>query len=567
MTQQPVGPQTPAGQATLALKYAQKGEGWREVANRVAAALCDSPEHYHAFRDAVTDMRFVPGGRILAGTGTTKVVTLANCFVSGTIRDSLWNEPGSIMQRLTEAARTMQMGGGIGYDFSTLRPRRDIVRSLGSMASGPVSYIEMFSAMGKTISSSGERRGAQMGILRVDHPDIEEFIYVKQNSDRITSFNLSIAVTDAFMDAVRSGTPFPLVFEGRTYREIDPRALWELIMRSTWDWAEPGVVFIDRMNALNNLAYCETIAATNPCSEQPLPPNGACVLGAFNLTRYLKPLPGPSMLDGRFWFDWGQFEQDIPVVVRAMDRVFDVSSWPLAEQAEEAQNKRRIGLGVMGLANALEAQGAPYGSEEAVSGASKIMRVLANEAYFASACLADERGRFPAYTDTFLRSKFLEQAISPAVKGRIAQSGIRNSHLITVAPTGTTAFMADNVSSGVEPVFATREIRNVETPEGITQMEVSDYGFRELGIAPKTANEVTPREHVQMLCAVQKYVDSAVSKTCNVPSDTPWEDFKQIYMDAYEGGAKGCATFQMAGKRAGVRQAVADCEGPSCALG
>lgn len=564
---QSVGPLTPAGQATLAFKYAQPGEGWREVSNRVASALCEDMDEFHAFRNMMLDMRFIPGGRVLAGAGTTKKVTLANCFVSGTIADSLWNAPGCIMQRLTEAARTMQMGGGIGYDFSTLRPRRDLVRSLGSMASGPVSYIEMYGAMGKTISSYGERRGAQMGILRVDHPDIEEFIYAKQNSDRITTFNLSIGITDKFMAALASGESFPLVFEGRTYREVDPRALWELIMRSTWDWAEPGVVFIDRMNDLNNLWYCEKIAATNPCSEQPLPPFGACVLGAFNLVKYLIPKSRPSKLEGRYLFDWARFMRDIPGAVRAMDRVFDISAWPLPEQAEEAQNKRRIGIGVMGLASCVEALGCPYGSQHAVTEASTVMKVLANEAYFASACLADERGRFPLYRDEILHSKYLNQAISSAVRGRIAQSGLRNSHLITVAPTGTTAFMADNVSSGIEPTFAVREQRNVETPDGIQVMEVEDYGCKYLGIAPKTADQVTPSEHVQMLCAVQKYVDSAVSKTCNVPSDTPWENFKQIYLDAYNGGAKGCSTFQVAGKRAGIRAAVAECEGSACAVG
>ena len=270
-----VGPQTEAGLATLAFKYAQPGEGWREVANRVAYALTENSVEYHKLRDAVVEMRFIPGGRILAAAGTSKRVTMANCFVSGTIADSL-HGPGSIMERLSEAAKTMQMGGGIGYDFSTLRPWGDLVRSLGSHASGPVSYISMYDAMGATIASYGERRGAQMGILRVDHPDIERFIYAKQNDNKINRFNLSIGITDEFIMALRSGTPFALRFEGRTYREVDPAHLWELIMRSTWDWAEPGVVFIDRMNHWNNLRYCETIAATNPCSEQPLPPFGAC---------------------------------------------------------------------------------------------------------------------------------------------------------------------------------------------------------------------------------------------------------------------------------------------------
>lgn len=561
---QPVGPQTSAGLATLAFKYAQPGETWREVSNRVASALTTNEAEYHSFRELVGDMRFIPGGRILAGAGTTKRVTMANCYVSGTIADSL-HGTGSIMERLSEAARTMQMGGGIGYDFSTIRPRGALVRSLGSHASGPVSYISMYDAMGATIASSGERRGAQMGILRVDHPDIEEFIYAKQNANRINRFNLSIGITDEFIAAVRSGSSFALRFEGTTYREVDPRALWELIMRSTWDWAEPGVVFIDRMNEYNNLYYCEKIAATNPCSEQPLPPHGACILGAFNLVKFLKPLPRPSQLDGRYWFDWAQFTKDIHIAVRCMDRVFDVSEWPLPEQAEEAKNKRRMGLGIMGLANCVEALGAAYGSDMAAAHATRIMSVLANETYFASACLATERGRFPAWEDKYLDSKFLQAAISPAVRGRIAQSGTRNSHLITIAPTGTTAFMADNVSSGVEPVFAEDEERNVETPSGVQAMRVTDYGLSILGVKPTPASLVAPRDHVKMLCAVQKYVDSAVSKTVNVPADTSWEEFKQVYMDAYDGGAKGCSTYQVGGKRAPVRREVTECSGDSCA--
>ena len=554
---QPVGPQTAAGQATLAFKYAQSGEDWRAVSNRVAETLSDSDAMYHSFRDIISDMRFIPGGRILAGAGTTKRVTMANCFVSGTIEDSL----KGIMTRLSEAAETLRMGGGIGYDFSTIRPNGDIVRSLNSRASGPVSYINLYDAMGATIASSGERRGAQMGILRVDHPDIEAFIYAKHNQDRLRRFNLSVAITDQFVDAVRSGSSFPLVFEGRVYREIDPRALWELIMRSTWDWAEPGVVFIDRMNYWNNLSYCETIAATNPCSEQPLPPYGACILGSFNLARYLVPV---FKVDRRYEFNWMLFADDIKVAVKAMDRVFDISYWPLEEQRAEALAKRRMGLGVMGLANCLEALECPYGSPEAIEMTNRILEVLKNEAYFMSACLADQRGKFPAYQDTMLSQPFI-QTLSPAVQGRIAQSGLRNSHLITMAPTGTTAFLADNVSSGIEPVFSTSEVRNVETPEGVKQMHVEDYGAKFLRVVPKTADQVTVAEHVAMLCAVQRHVDSAVSKTCNVPSDMPWDGFKEVYMTAFDGGAKGCSTFQIAGKRSAIRQAVTDCQGESCA--
>lgn len=557
---QPVGPQTPAGQATLAFKYAQPGETWREVSNRVAQALSDSDKHYRSLRDLISSMSFIPGGRILAGAGTTKRVTLANCFVSGTLRDSL-SGPGGIMARLAEAAETMRMGGGIGYDYSPLRPENDPVRSLGSRASGPVSYIELYDAMGATISSAGERRGAQMGILRIDHPDIEKFILAKQNNNKINRFNLSIGVTDEFMECLQTDKPFDLRFEGRIYRTIDPRALWEIVMRSTWDWAEPGVVFIDRMNYWNNLNYCETIAATNPCSEQPLPPHGACVLGAMNLVKFLR-----LKNSNEFIFDWKAFKAAIAIAVRALDNVFDVSIWPLPAQAEEARRKRRIGLGVMGLANCLEALNATYGSGKSLELAGEIMRVLANEAYFTSAQLASEKGQFDAFSMRhYLEGAFINSALSPATIGRIAQTGLRNSHLITIAPTGTTAFMADNVSSGVEPVFSVSEDRTIETPEGRKTMRVHDYGMAVLGVVPRTANMVTPQEHVAMLCTVQRFVDSAVSKTCNVPSNTPWDAFKQLYLDAYNGGAKGCATFQVGGKRTAIRETVTECNGDACA--
>lgn len=561
MTQAP-GPQTPAGLATMRVKYAQPGEDWRAICNRTASAVADDDEHYMAFRDIQLDMRFIMGGRNLAMLGTSKLTTANNCYVSGPVEDSIL----SIFERVKEAAQTQQMGGGIGYDFSLIRPRGDLVRSMGTRASGPISFMQVFDAMGRTISSYGNRSGAQMGILRVDHPDIEEFILAKQNGDRLNCFNISIAITDEFMEAVKEGRSFDLQFNGRVYRSIDARTLWETIMRATWDWAEPGVVFIDRINEMNNLRYCETIYATNPCSEQPLPPYGACLLGAFNLPRYLRPLARPSALEGRYWFDWVQFKEDIPITVRAMDNVVDIARYPLPEQEAQAKAKRRMGLGVMGLANCLEAQGLPYGSPKFIHEARCIMQTLANEAYFASACLADEKGAFPAYDKRYLGSKFLLKAISPAVRGRIAQSGMRNSHLTTVAPTGTTAFMADNVSSGIEPVFSREEVRRVRMPDGEEEMHVKDYGVA-MGVEPRVAGEVSPSEHVAVLCAVQGYVDSAVSKTCNVPSATPWDDFKKVYQVAWEGGAKGCATYTVGGKREGVRSEITECQGASCQVG
>jgi ribonucleoside-diphosphate reductase alpha chain len=557
------GPQTPASCAVFNFKYAQKGESWRDVCNRVASVLADSDLHYRHFREILLAGKFSPAGRILAGLGTSKHVTPYNCFVSGPIGDSL-NGPGSIMDRLSQAAETLRRGGGIGYDFSTIRPRGDKVRSLDSRASGPVSYIEVYNAMAATISSSGERRGAQMGVLRVDHPDIEEFIHAKQNSSRLSTFNLSIAITDEFLEAVQEGTAFTLRFEGRQYSTIDARVLWETIMRSTWDWAEPGVIFIDKVNEWNNLSYCETIGATNPCSEQPLPPFGACLLGSFNLVKYLEPA-GP----GKRWnFDLHQLAEDVGPVVRAMDNVVDAAIYPLEEQRQEAVSTRRMGLGVMGVANAIEACGLPYGSDEFVGVLEDILSTIKNEAYLVSADLAAEKGAFARYSsEHYSRAPFIRR-LRGDVQDRIFKKGLRNSHLTSIAPTGTISFCLDNISSGIEPVFSISGKRVVQMPSGPVTFDTEDYGYKYLGISPKTSAEVSASEHVSVLAAAQKHVDSAVSKTCNVSSDMAWKEFQNIYFNAWSGGAKSCATFQDGGKRGSLlkkTEKVSDCSSGACA--
>jgi len=548
----PVGPQTAPALATFTHKYCQRGETYRDVCNRVASALSDSDAHYRSTREVLLDQRFVPGGRILSTVGTTKCTTPYNCFVSGAIADSFVDGPGNIMQRAHEAAATLRMGGGIGYDFSTLRPRGDKIAKLDSHSTGPISFMEIFGAIGACTSSTGERRGAQMAILRVDHPDIEEFIHAKQNPNRLTSFNLSIAITDEFMQAVAEGDEFPLRFNGRVYRSVDAAALWNSIMRSTWDWAEPGVVFIDRINHWNNLSYCETIAATNPCSEQPLPPFGACLLGAFNLVRYLKPRAAPASLDSPRWtFDKEQLIADIPLVVRSMDNVVDQAIYPIPGQQISAEQTRRMGLGVMGLANALEACGLPYGTDGFLAEMEVILATIKDHAYLASAALAKEKGPCPAYVPaSYLERPFIK-ALSPIVRAAISEHGIRNSHLTTIAPTGTTSFCMDNVSSGIEPVWAPLSRRIVSTPSGPTEYEVQDYGTA-IGVTPRTAMEVSAKEHIAVLALAQRHVDSAISKTCNVPSTMAWDDFKDLYIQAWKQGAKGCSTFQVGGKRAGI---------------
>lgn len=579
------GPQVPYSQELHAQKYRGEGESFREAMNRIAATLKDSDEHFADFRDTLLNMRFLPAGRIQSAMGSTRQVTPYNCYVSGTIRDSFVDGEGSIMARAAEAAATMRMGGGIGYDFSTLRPRGDLIRKLQSHSSGPISFMDIFDAICKCVASSGHRRGAQMGVMRVDHPDIEQFIHAKQpnkdvqplwdlvaelpdgpekgrliqslqNTLKMTGFNVSVAATDKFMECVESGKPFPLTFEGRVYREVDAQALWEKIMRGTYDWAEPGVLFIDVINRLNNLYYCETIAATNPCGEQPLPPYGACLLGSFNLVRYVHR---DSALN--FSFDWDQFRDDIPAVVRAMDNVVDRAIYPLPQQEQEAKNKRRMGLGVTGLANAAEALGYLYGSPAFLAFEAEVLDTLRDESYLASAHIARAKGSFPLFhKEKYLAGEFIK-TLREDVRDAIARYGIRNSHLTSIAPTGTISLCADNVSSGIEPVFAYSFDRTVTEFNGQRVETVRDYGERVFGVRGKTAAQVTVQEHVAVLTTAAQRVDSAVSKTCNVPSDIGWEDFKNVYVSAWKGGAKGCTTFRLGGMRSGILVAKDDGEG------
>lgn len=553
-----MGPQTRVGDYFHAMKYRAEGEDFREANNRVASALKDSDSHYHAFRKITGEMRFMPAGRIQSAMGSARATTPYNCYVSGTIEDSFVHGDGNIMQRAMEAAATMRMGGGIGYDFSTLRPRGDVIRKLQSHSSGPVSFMGIFNEVCKCVASSGHRRGAQMGVMRVDHPDIEEFINAKHNITELTGFNLSIAVTDEFMEAVVAGREFDLRWGGQTYSTVDAAALWESIMRSTWDWAEPGVLFIDRMNGMNNLWYCETISATNPCGEQPLPPFGACLLGSFNAAKYVRQrvLSQGNLKVVHGIADWeldlDQLREDIPHVVRAMDNVVDRARYPLPQQRAEALNKRRMGLGVTGMANALEALGFPYGSPGYLERQDLILKTIAVESYRASAMLAAEKGAFPLFDrDQFLKGRFIAQLReeAPDVVELIAKHGLRNSHLTSIAPTGTISLCADNCSSGIEPVFDYVQERPVNTPNGVEIVEVQDYGLATFGVRGRRAHEVTAQEHIAVLAGAQRWVDSSVSKTTNMDSSMPWEDFKDLYMTAWKSGCKGCTTFNKDGKR------------------
>jgi ribonucleoside-diphosphate reductase alpha chain len=543
---------------------------WRRVAVALAQAEPDDRDGWaNRFAEILRDFHFLPGGRIQAGAGTTRNVTLFNCFVMGAIEDSM----EGIFRALKEGAMTMHQGGGVGYDFSTLRPAGTRARGVGAIASGPVSFMDVWDAMCATILSTGARRGAMMATMRCDHPDIERFITAKQQPGRLRHFNLSVQVTDAFMDAVRRDVDWPLVFpavafeaEGdtvmrdwpgaasavpcRVVRQIGARALWRKLIRASYDYAEPGVLFIDRINRLNNLWYCERISATNPCGEIPLPPYGACDLGAINLTRFVGAPFGPAA-----HLDLAALERVAGIAVRLLDNVIDVSQFPLSMQHECALRSRRIGLGITGLADALIMMGLRYGSEASFAVAGAAMRTICHAAYRNSIALAREKGAFPCFDrDRYLEAPFIG-ALPPDIRDGIARHGIRNSHLLAIAPTGTISLLAGNVSSGVEPVFAGRYRRTVLGEDGCpVAFDLMDYALRlwreqgqgedEMPKALVTTAELPIEAHLGMQAALQPFIDNSISKTINVPEACSLEAFERIYDLAYDKGLKGCTTFR-----------------------
>ena len=519
---------------------------WTRVATALAACEADPATWQARFYEALDGFKFIPAGRIVAGAGTARSVTLFNCFVMGTVPDDM----GGIFAHLREAALTMQQGGGIGYDFSTLRPKGAAVKGVGADASGPLTFMDVWDAMCRTIMSAGSRRGAMMATLRCDHPDIEAFIEAKREPGRLRMFNLSVLVSDAFMLAVKEDAPWQLVFGGTHYKTVRARELWEKIMRATYAYAEPGVIFIDRINRTNNLWYAEEISATNPCGEQPLPPYGACLLGSVNLAAFVAdPFGAGARLDE------AELSRIVPLAVRMMDNVTDVSRFPLPEQQAEAKAKRRIGLGVTGLADALAMCKLRYGTDAAVAMTERWMRLIQDAAYGASVDLAREKGPFPLYDrDKYLAGPTI-QGLGEELRAGIAAHGIRNALLTSIAPTGTISLMADNVSSGLEPIFSLSYMRTVLMPDGTRhQEEVSDYAYRlykrlhgdnaELPGYFVDAQRLSPAEHVVMQAAVQKYVDASISKTINCPEDISFEAFKDIYAQAYALGCKGCTTYR-----------------------
>ena len=518
---------------------------WRRIAKALASVEKQPAKWEDKFYQALEDFKYLPAGRIIAGAGTGRSVTLFNCFVMGTIEDNM----GGIFDGLRQAALTMQQGGGIGYDFSTIRPRGAQVKGVAADASGPLSFMDVWDAMCRTIMSAGSRRGAMMATMRCDHPDVEDFIVAKQDATRLRMFNLSVLITDPFMDAVKSNSAWDLVFGGKIYKTVQARVLWNKIMRSTFEFAEPGVIFIDRINAANNLGYVETIAATNPCGEQPLPPYGACLLGSINMAKLVKnPFEANAELDPKALDDL------VRMAVRMMDNVVDASRFPLPEQEAEARAKRRIGLGVTGLADALLMMGLRYGAPEAAAQTETWMKAIARSAYLASVDLAKEKGAFPLFdADKYLASGTM-RAMDEDVRQAIKVHGIRNALLTSIAPTGTISLYAGNVSSGIEPVFAYAYTRKVLQKDGSrTEEEVVDYAVQlwreKFGQKPLpdyfvNAQTLPPLDHVRMQSAAQKWIDSSISKTINCPEDISFDDFAEVYMAAWDQGCKGCTTYR-----------------------
>lgn len=551
---------------------------WKRVAKAMAEAECRNTSKWeHKFFEALSEFRFLPGGRIIAGAGTQRDVTLFNCFVMGVIEDSI----SSIFENIREGALTMQWGGGIGYDFSTLRPKGSLARSSNNISSGPVSFMKIWDAMCNTMLSTGARRGAMMGTLRCDHPDIISFIEAKKDKDVLTNFNLSVLVTDAFMKAVENDEEWLLVFPEKNIRNkqnqltenetvnrkwpgseddkeiscrifsrLKARELWDRIMKSNYNYAEPGVLFIDRINAMNNLHYSERILCTNPCGEVPLPPYGACNLGSINLTRFVsKPFSEMASID------MNGIRDTASLAVRMLDNVISISRFPLEKQKKRIYRSRRIGIGITGLADSLIMMDKGYGTNSGRNLAANIMKTICNEAYRTSIELAKERGSFPDFRpESYLRGRFIKK-LPASIRDGIKEFGIRNSHLLSIAPTGSISLLAGNVSGGLEPVYDYEYSRNVLNSNGsVSHFRVRDFAYRlwveEFGSRENlpdsfiTAKELKPDQHLKMQAALQQYVDNSISKTINVPENFPFSSFKDIYTSAYNQGLKGCTTYR-----------------------
>ena len=587
----------PIAQALWEAKYRAEGDGdirdtWKRVARGLAGAEPRDRDHWEeAFLGALDSFRFLPGGRILAGAGTSRRVTLLNCFVMGKIVDSI----DGIFEALKEGAITMQHGGGVGYDFSTLRPSGTPAVATGSTASGPVSFMRVFDVMCQTMMCTGARRGAMMATLRCDHPDVEAFIDAKARAGELTYFNQSLLVGDDFMRAVRADEDWPLVFPlaqreqasgsvvwrlwsgepeplaCRVHRVVRARDLWRRLARAAWDHGDPGAVFIDRINGENNLAWLEQISATNPCGEEPLPAYGACDLGSLELSRFVLH---PFSSEARF--DFEAITRTVRVGVRMLDDVLDATSFPLDRQREQALSTRRIGLGITGLADALAMLGLPYASADARRMATGLMRAVRDAAYDESAHLAEEKGPFPAFERRWLDAPFV-RTLPADVRARAAVKGIRNSHLLAIAPTGSISLLAGNVSSGIEPIFGLRFRRRMLDREGAPHVHqvldrayaiwLQEHGDETPPEALADAGRVPAYDQIAMQGALQRYVDGAISKTIRLAADEPFEEVVRTFDEAYELGAKGCTVFHPTAATGFVlAEDESACGAPACAI-
>ena len=537
---------------------------YKDTWTRIASGLAINEEKIDywtsKFFKILKDFKFLPGGRIIANAGTGfNNVTMFNCYVMNTIEDSI----EGIFETVKYAALTQKQGGGIGFDFSTIRPKGFIINDCGATASGPISFMQVLNATCKTIMSAGQRRGAQMGVLSCDHPDIEEFILAKRNNNTFDMFNLSVAITNEFIDAVKNDKDWKLKFENKEYKKIKAKKLWDSIMISAYNYAEPGFIMIDNINYYNNLYYCEDIKATNPCGEQPLPPYGACLLGSINLTKFVK-----DKFTSNASINYRGIIDTIKIAVRMLDNVIDLSDYPLLQQRNESFDKRRLGIGITGLANMFTFMRVKYGSIESAKLADSIMKVITHSAYESSIEIAKEKGSFPKLDiEKYLKGNFI-QSLPKKIINNIEKFGIRNSHLISIAPTGTISLLAGNISSGLEPIFSfiyKRKIRNTVESD-VSEVEVMDFAYKEylkfLNVKkidskklPKyfiTAANVSPSQHLELQSILQKYVDSAISKTINIPEDYPFEKFKDIYLNACKKGLKGCTVFRTGGHIVGI---------------
>jgi ribonucleoside-diphosphate reductase alpha chain len=573
------GPRTEHGQLLHGMKYRDPGETYDDYCIRYARTTTDTPQEFRRQLPYTRDQIILPAGRQQRAVGRPFETTAFNCFVMGAIPDTT----AGIFEALRDAALTLRAGGGIGMDFSTLRPAGERVRGLGhgASASGPISFMACWHQMCSTMMSAGERRGAMMGMLRVDHPNISAFINAKKDQTSLTNFNISVAVTDEFMEALECDGRYTLRFGDTSFGNARAVDIWALVCQNCWDYAEPGVVFLDRINRLNPLSYCETLAATNPCAEQPLPPWGACLLGSINLVKLLQPIhevngiqlaaqSGKQIV--RYELDLERLDDAVDVAVRAFDAVIDRTVYPLPPQELEAKAKRRMGVGVTGMANALEVCGLPYATPGYLDVQDAILEHILVRAYRTSMELAKERGPFPLWdAEAYCQGEFFKTRLPEDLQYEIRKHGLRNGLLTSIAPTGTISQAADYVSSGIEPVFMHEGQRTVLTPQGPRVLDVTDYAYAHYGVKGRTASEISGEEHIDVLCRAQRLVDSSISKTCNVNGQiagkgdgVSYDDFKKLYLRAWNGGAKSCSLFNTNGKRMGILKPKEEETGAAC---